>query len=163
MYCCNDPKAKTVTAEAFSKLGNPIENYVYTNMWAGPAIKDGVCDVEESITGMVRSEGPVITFNGAWAQNIDEYEMFIDFMGDKGGIRLQYGGDFVLYSTENGMLTKTEFACAKEQMFEAEVNAFINCIKTGEKLPSHIDRNILTSQLMDAMYRSAETHKEVEL
>lgn len=163
MYCCNDPKAKTVSAETFSKLGSPINDYVYTNMWAGPPVADGIYDVEESITGVVRSEGPVITFNGAWAQNIEVPEMFIDFMGDKGGIRLIYGGDFTLYSTEGDMLTKTVFKANSNNHFENEINEFIDCVKTGKKLPSHIDKNILTSQLMDAIYRSAELHKEVEL
>lgn len=163
MYCCGDPKAKTVSAEKFCKLGNPIEDYTYVNMWARPTITGGICDVEEGITGMVRSEGPVITFNGAWAQNIGEEEMFIDFIGDKAGIRLTYGGDFVLYGTENGMLTKVEYSAKGSQMFENEINAFIDCIKSGEKLPSHIDTNIVTAKLMDAIYRSAETHREVEL
>lgn len=163
MYCCGDPKVKTVSAEKFCKLGKPIENYVYEDMWAGPPSKDGICDVEEGITGIIRSEGPVITFNGYWAQNIGEKEMFIDFMGDKAGIRLTYGGDFVLYGTENGMLTKTEFKSQSTSMFENEINSFISCIKTGEKLPSHIDTNIITAKLMDAIYRSAQLHKEVEL
>lgn len=163
MYCCGDPKAKTVSAETFSKLGSPIKDYVYKDMWAGPAILDGTYDVEEGITGMVRSEGPVIALNGYWAQNIGKNEMFIDFIGDKGGIRLQYGGDFTFYGTENGMLTETTFKCQSVQHFENEINSFIDCIETGEKLPSHIDTNIITAELMDAMYRSANLHKEVEL
>lgn len=163
MYCCGDPTPKTVSAETFCKLGSPIENYVYTSMWAGPPKKDGICDVEESVTGMIRSEGPVITFNGAWAQNIGEEEMFIDFIGDKAGIRLQYGGDFVLYGTENNMLTKVEYSSESSQMFENEINAFIDCIKSDKKLPSHIDTNIVTAKIMDAIYRSAEEHKEVTL
>ncbi len=163
MYCCGDPKAKTVSAEKFCRLGNPIGSYAYTDMWAGPPAADGICDVEEGITGLIRSEGPVITFNGAWAQNIGENEMYIDFIGDKAGIRLTYGGDFVLYGTENGMLTKTEYSVKSAQMFENEINSFIECIKSGKKLPSHIDTNIITARLMDAIYRSADTHKEVEL
>ncbi len=163
MYCCGDPKAKTVSAEKFCRLGNPIDSYAYTDMWAGPPAADGICDVEEGITGLIRSEGPVITFNGAWAQNIGENEMYIDFIGDKAGIRLTYGGDFVLYGTENGMLTKTEYSVKGAQMFENEINSFIECIKSGKKLPSHIDTNIITARLMDAIYRSADTHKEVEL
>ena len=163
MYCCGDPKAKTVSAEKFCRLGNPIDSYAYTDMWAGPPNADGICDVEEGITGLIRSEGPVITFNGAWAQNIGENEMYIDFIGDKAGIRLTYGGDFVLYGTENGMLTKTEYSVKGAQMFENEINSFIKCIKSGKKLPSHIDTNIITARLMDAIYRSADTHKEVEL
>lgn len=163
MYCCGDPKAKTVSAEKFCRLGNPIDGYVYTDMWAGPPINGGVYDVEEGITGLIRSEGPVITFNGAWAQNIGENEMYIDFIGDKAGIRLTYGGDFVLYGTENGMLAKTEYRGRNTQMFENEINSFIECIKSGKKLPSHIDTNVITARLMDAIYRSADTHKEVEL
>lgn len=163
MYCCNDPKAITVSAEEFKKLGSPIEDYVYTYMWAGPPIKDGINDVEEGITGLIRTNGPVINFNGAWAQNVMEDEMFIDFMGTKGGIRLQYGADFTLYSTKNGMLTKTTFDTTESDAFQNEIDAFVNCIETGEKLPSHIDVNILTSRMMDAIYRSAETHREVTL
>lgn len=163
MYCCGDPKAKTVSAEKFSRLGRNIGSYVYTDMWAGPPVKEGIYDVEEGITGLIRSEGPVITFNGAWAQNIGEDEMFIDFIGDKAGIRLTYGGDFVFYGTENGMLTKTEYSSKSSQMFENEINAFIECIKSGERLPSHIDTNIITAKLIDAIYRSADLHKEVEV
>lgn len=163
MYCCGDPKVKTVSAEQFMRLGNPIEDYVYTNMWAGPPKMDGICDVEEGITGMIRTDGPIISFNGAWAQNIGEREMFIDFIGTKGGIRLQYGADFVLYSTKNGMLTKTAFELQSSDMFQNEINAFVDCIESKEKLPSHIDTNIITAQMMDAIYRSAEEHREVVL
>ena len=47
----------TVTGEAFSKLGRDMKNYVYTDMWAGPPQYDGTYDVEDSITGMIRTEG----------------------------------------------------------------------------------------------------------
>jgi len=167
MYCCNDPKVKTVSAEEFKKLGNPISEYVYKEMWAGPPKPDGINDVEEGITGMVRTDGPIITFNGAWAQNIGEDEMFIDFIGTKGGIRLFYTEDFIFYSTKNGMLTKTTFKMLEGMefapMFQNEIDSFIRCIETGEKLPSHIDTNIITAQMLDAIYRSCEEHKEIVL
>ena len=163
MYCCGDPKSKSVSAETFSKLGYPISDYVYTKMWAGPEKSDGIYDVEEGVTGMVRTEGPVITFNGAWAQNIGEKEMFIDFMGTKGGVRLQYGKNFTLYSTKNGMLTTTEFSLREEPMFQKEIDSFIDCIESGEKLQSHIDTHVITAQMMDAIYRSAEEHREILL
>lgn len=161
MYCCGDPKIKSVSAEQFSYMGNPIEDYVYTNMWAEPEKPGGICDVEDGITGMIRTEGHVITFNGAWAQNIGENEMFIDFIGTKGGIRLNYGADFTLYSVEHGMLSKTTFETKDKSMFQIEIDSFIDCIKTGERMPSHIDTNIITAKMMDAAYRSAEQHKEI--
>lgn len=89
--------------------------------------------------------------------------MYIDFMGTKGGARLQYGANFTLYSTRNGMLTTTTFANQTKPMFRQELDAFIDCVESGEHLVSHIDTNIITARMMDAIYRSAEGHKEIVL
>lgn len=104
MYCCGDPAPKTVTGETFCKLGKDIANYAYTGMWAGPPDLNGTYDVDDSVAALIRTEGPVITVHGAWAQNILENEQYIDFIGDKGGIRLQYGQGFTYYTTKDGAL-----------------------------------------------------------
>lgn len=164
MYCCGDPTPKTVSSEVFCKLGQNINEYTYTYMWAGPPKIDGVYDVDDSMTALVRTDGPVITVHGAWAQNIGHREMFIDFMGTKAGIRLNYDTkEFVKYSTESGMLTETKYSMNSKDMYQNEIDAFLDCIETGKRLPSDIRTNIKTSKMMDAMYRSADLHKEVEL
>lgn len=126
-----------------------------------PPDYEGVYDVDDSVTGMIRTEGPTITFNGAWAQNIGEREMFIDFMGDKAGIRLAYGGNFTLYAAEDGALYHYTPEFPATNHFENEINAFIGCIGSGEKLPSHIDTVIITAQMMQAIYDSAAQHREI--
>ena len=72
-----------------------------------------------------------------------------------------------MYSTKNGMLTKTTFKMNEgmefKPMFQNEINAFIDCIESGKKLPSHIDTNIVTAEMLDAIYRSAEEHREITL
>lgn len=163
MYCCGDPAIKTVTGETFCKLGRDMENYVYTDMWAGPPKCDGVYNVDDSVTGLIRTSGPVITLNGAWAQNIGEEDRYIDFMGDKGGIRLRYGADFTLFTTENGALINYTPQAPSRDMFQNEIDAFIDCIKTGRKLPSHIDTVIVTAKMMQAIYDSAQQHREIVL
>ena len=163
MYCCGDPKPLTVSGETFSKLGVDMPNYAFTDMWAGPPKYDGVYDVDDSITALVRTEGPTITVHGAWAQNIGENEMYVDFMGTKAGIRLQYGREFKVYTAENGALVEYEPKFKTTDMFQNEIDAFIDCIKTGKKLPSHIDTVIITAQIMQAIYDSAETHREIVL
>lgn len=164
MYCLGDPKPVTVSGEAFCKLGKDMPNFVYTSMWS-EMTKDlnGTYDVEDSVVGLIRTEGPVITLNGAWAQNIGVAESYIDFMGTKGGIRLQYGGNFTFYSTENGALTEMTPSYKVSDHFLNEITAFVNDVNSREKLPSHIDTNIKTSQIMQAIYDSAESHKEVVL
>ena len=163
MYCTGDPTVSTVSSESFCRLGKDMKDYAFVNMWAGPPKYDGVYDVEDSITGVIRTNGPVITFQGAWAQNIGENEMYIDFMGDKGGIRLQYGANFVKYGVQDGMLTKTEYQFPSTGMFQNEIDGFIRSVQTGEKLPSHIDVTIKTAKIMEGIYQSAKLHKEVEL
>ena len=163
MYCCGDPKVKTVTGEAFCELGKDMKGYAYTDMWAGPPKYDGTYDVDDSVVGMIRTEGPVISLHGAWAQNIGVNECYIDFMGDKGGIRLQYGKDFTVYSSEYGALTEYKPVFKMRDHFQNEIDAFIDCIKTGKKLPSHIDTVIITAQMMQAIYDSSEQHKEITL
>lgn len=163
MYCLGDPKPLTATAESYAKLGKDMKKYVYTDMWAGPPRYDGVCDVEEFITGMVRTAGPTITFNGAWAQNIGEEEKFIDFLGTKGGVRLEYCRDFVIYSTMNGMLTKMSTQYPKRDMYQNEIDAFLECVKTGQRSAADIDKAVITSHILQALYDSSSAHQEIKM
>ncbi len=164
MFCLGDPKPLTVSGEAFCKLGKDMPNYVYTSMWAENT-KDlnGTYDVDDSVAGIIRTEGPVITFHGAWAQNIGENEMYIDFMGDKGGIRLTYGSTFKFYTTENGALISYTPEIKTRNHFRNEIDAFVQDIKTREKLPSSIETVILTQQILQAIYDSSERHSEIRL
>ena len=163
MYCAGDPKPLTVSGQTYCKLGKDIPNYTYLNMWAGPPKNSGTYDVDDFVTGMIRTEGPSISLNGAWAQNIGVDEMFIDFLGDKAGIRLQYGADFKLYGARDGMLLETSVKVPADDMFQNEINRFLECIRTGEKLPSHIDTVILSSQIIQAIYDSSDKRAEIAL
>lgn len=160
-YCIGSPKVRSVTGAGFSKLGKDMRKYVFTDMWAGPPDYSGTYDVEEFITGLVRTDGPTITLNGAWAQNINENAMFIEFLGDKAGIKLQYGANFTLYSTQNGMLTQLTPSFSSADMFYDEINAFILCAKEVKKIRSNIDEVLVTARMMDGLYESAATGREV--
>ncbi len=164
LYCCGDPAPLTASGEAFCKLGKDMKNYVYTGMWAEETKNlNGTYDVDDSVTGIVRTEGPVISFNGAWAQNINESECFIDFMGDKAGIRMQYCSDFKIYGVKDGMLTETQVDCRTENMYENEINDFLDCVRTGRHNSQYIDCAILTSKILQAIYDSSDCHREIEI
>lgn len=163
MYCCGDPKVHTVSGETFCKLGLDMEHYAYTDMWAGPPDYSGIYDVDDSVTAMIRTAGPVITVNGAWAENIGEGEQYIDFIGDKAGIRLRYGEDFTLYTAEHGALVEYKPQYKSRDHFQNEIDAFVRCVRTGEKLTSHIDTVIITAEMMQRIYDSAEQHREIAL
>ncbi|WP_314588241.1 Gfo/Idh/MocA family oxidoreductase [Paenibacillus terrigena] len=161
MYCAGDPQPKTVTGQAYSKLGKDMQNYAYLNMWAGPPNFSGTYDVDDFVTAMIRTEGPSITMNGAWAQNIGVDEMYIDFLGDKAGIRLQYGSDFTIYSAKHGALIESTPKFTKSDMFQNEIDSFLACVKSDEKLPAHIDYVIQSSKIIEAIYQSSDQGEEI--
>ncbi|MDR0314029.1 MAG: Gfo/Idh/MocA family oxidoreductase [Treponema sp.] len=156
-------KLRTVSANAYNKLGRDIPSYVFTDMWAGPPVLDGVCDVDDMVTGFIRTSGASISFNGAWAQNIDQREMFIDFMGDKGGIRLMYGQDFTYYTSEGGLLQSVKPAYKIPNMYEREDLRFIEAVKKGLRTRSHIDNVLESARLLDAIYESAGKGEEIRV
>ena len=161
MYCTGDPKPKTVSGQAYSILGKDMKDYTFKSMWAGPPKYDGVYDVDDFITGMIRTEGPTITINGAWAQNVFVDEMYVDFLGDKAGVRLQYGADFTIYSVKYGELIEVTPKFEYTNSFQNEIDAFVACSRTGEKIASHIDTAIITARIMQALYDSSDQGKEI--
>lgn len=161
MYCCGDPAPRTVSGTAFSKLGRDIDGYTYVDMWAGPPVKGGTYDVDDSVTALIRTDGPVITLHGAWAQNIGKDEMYIDFIGDKAGIRLQYGGNYTMYSTKDGALVESSPRYTTTNHYENEINSFVRQIREGGTSPASIDNAVITSQIMQAIYDSSDAGKEI--
>ncbi|MBQ8475412.1 MAG: Gfo/Idh/MocA family oxidoreductase [Clostridia bacterium] len=164
LYCLGDPNPVSVSAATYSKLGCDIKNYAYRYMWS-EATKDenGTYDVEESVTALVRTEGPVISLEGAWAQNIEDEDDYIDFIGTKAGIRLKYCGNYKFYGVEDGKFYIEEPDIPDPGMFQEEINAFVRCVQTGERERSHIDNAIITARIMQGIYDSAEQNKEIVL
>jgi predicted dehydrogenase len=163
MYCLNDPAVKTVSGKGFCKLAANMAEYEYDSMWAENT-KDlnGTYDVDDFVTGFIRTAGSTITLNGAWAQNIGVGEMYIDFIGTKAGIRLQYGDDFKLYKA-SGTLEGVSLEYEKWDIFQKEIDSFIDTIKTKDRLASNIDTAIITTRMMQALYDSSEQEKEIVL
>ncbi len=162
LYILGGAKIKTVSADAYSEMAKKISDYTYENMWAGPAIPDGINDVEDYITGFVRTDKSSISFNGAWAQNIYESEMYIDFMGDKAGVRLKYCGKFTLYFIKDGKLTKITPEYEIPNMYGAEDRAFIESVESGVKCRSNIDNVLESAKLLDLIYQSAGQRNEIK-
>lgn len=163
LYILNQPKMLTVSGAIHSELAKELEKYTYVNMWAGPPDYKGTYDVEDFVTGLIRTTEQTISLNGAWAQNIGESAMFVEFLGDQAGVKMQYGGDFKVYSANNGSLYETLPTFPKADMFYEEITGFLDSIKAHSKNRANIDNVMVTSQVLDAIYQSAKLGKEVSL
>ncbi len=163
LYILGEAKVKNLTCDAYSEMAKDMKAYKYHNMWAEDTadIENGTNDVDDFITGYIRTDKASISFNGAWAQNIPDDEMFIDFLGDKGGARLDYGKHFRFFDGATLETLNPEYEIP--DMYQKEDEAFLESVDTGIYNRNHISRILETMKLLDSLYRSAEQKKEIEV
>ena len=160
LYALGGAKLETVTCDTYSEMAKDMKSYKYESMWAEDTadIENGTNDVDDFVTGYVRTDKASISINGAWAQNINVGEMFVDFLGDKGGVRLDYGSLFTFWDGATLEGTREEYDIPN--MYLCEDQAFFNSIKTGVKDKNNIENILESARLLDELYKSAEERKE---
>lgn len=163
LYILGDAKIETATCDTYSEMAKDMKSYKYNSMWAEDTknTETGTNDVDDFITGYVRTNKSSISINGAWAQNLDKNEMFIDFLGDKGGARLTYGDHFEFCDGSTLETIRPEYDIPG--MYLCEDKAFVESVETGVKNRSYIDNILESMKLLDALYSSADKKEEIKL
>lgn len=163
LYILGGAKLQTVTCDTYSEMAKDMKEYKYRSMWAKDTsdVENGVNDVDDFVCGHIRTDKASITFNGAWAQNLDKGESYIDFLGDKKGARLTYCGQFELFDGQTLETVNTDHELP--DFYQEEDKAFLESILTGEKNRNHIDNILESMKLLDNLYKSAEEGREIVL
>ena len=161
LYVLGGAKIKTVSCDEYCELAKDMKSYKYDFMWAEETanIENGTNDVDDFISGYVRTDKANISFNGAWAQNVGIPELYVDFLGDKGGARLEYAGKFTFWNGET-LESITPDSDLPNQWLR-EDTAFIEAIRTGTKTKNNIECVLETMKLLDALYESSKQKKEL--
>ena len=129
--------------------------------------------VEDFAAGLVRLEGGIILdFRVAWAMHMDACGDAL-ILGTKGGLRIPasngfQGGDADDYTVYKTLGTQTvEYKVPlkpkDETIFYKKVRAFINAVKSGGKSPISSSEIIYNQAIIDALSKSAELGREVEI
>ncbi len=164
LYILGGAKIETVSATTYSEIAKDMKSYKWTGeMWAQDTadIENGTNDVDDFVSGFVRTDKATISFNGSWAQNIGEEEHYIDFLGDKKGARLTYGGQFKIFDGSDLSVLTTDHEIP--DMFRCEDEAFLNATFTGEHTKTYIDNILESMKLLETIYQSAESGCEIKL
>ncbi len=163
LYILGGANVRSVSGAAYSEMAKDMKAYRYRNMWAEDTAdtENGTNDVEDFISGFVRTDKANISFNGAWAQNIEKDEMFVDLLGDKGGVRYNYCKGFTF--TDGSTLQSETPEIQSENMYLCEDREFIASVRTGVKNKGNIEGVLETARLLDAIYLSAAEGREVTL
>ncbi|MDE5896818.1 MAG: Gfo/Idh/MocA family oxidoreductase [Clostridia bacterium] len=161
-YVLGGAKLKTVTCDAYGEMAKDMKDYVYLAMHAEDTKNlEGKFDVDDFVSGYIRTDKASVSFNGAWAQNVDRDEMYVDFLGDKGGARLDYCGMLTYYTVEDGVLETRRPAYNIPDMYTEEDRAFLDAIASGGTPKNEIHAVLESAKLLDALYESSAKKKEL--
>ena len=161
LYILGGARLRTVSCNAYCEMAKDMHAYRYKTMWAEDTKNlDGTNDVDDCITGFIRTDSASITFNGAWAQNIGATEMFVDILGDRGGVRFDYGKK--AFTFFDGKTLEAESpALTAPNMYAEEDRAFLDAVAGGPMDRNHIPNILESARLLDALYASAAAGKEI--
>ncbi len=163
-YLMGKPKAVSVTGATFDKLGardNIAQEKAYT-----AADKSGIFDVEDMAVAMIRFDNrAVLQVETSFSLNTKKDQGSIELFGSKSGAKLDPKLEF--YSEMNNYLVDVtpahDTALSFDGLFENEISHFVECISKGTSCISTAADGIEIMRIIDAVYESARTRREVIL
>ena len=161
MWLSNNWHPQRVSAATHSEFGRRMKNYTYVGMWAGPPRYDGVCDVDDYASALVRfAKGATLSFEISWAGNAQE-DSFVELLGDKGGVRGYDGNPPVIFTEDNGRIVDMLPKYADVKQFDVQAKNFVNVVLGKAEPAATGEQGVAVMRLIDGIYRSAKLGKEV--
>ncbi len=163
-YLLGSPKAVSVTGITFDRLKNRpgIKNPKgYLSVDQGNKF-----DVEDLAVAVIQFDnGAALTVETSFSLNIKNDMGNIELFGTKSGARLD--PNLELFTEMNGYLVNVAPAMETKLnfsgLFEREIKHFIDCIVDGVECVSPAEAGIEAMKIIDAIYKSSETGREVIL
>lgn len=149
-YLCGSPKPVGVYGAVFHQLQESEK------------VNPEPFDVEDMAVATVRYDnGAVITVETSFSLHTQQDRFCIELYGTKGGGRLSDKLELFQIGTEGCAETITQDP--QENPFIEQANHFVDCILSGTKCKASAEDGIIAMQIIDGIYRSAETGHEVIL
>lgn len=163
-YLMGKPSAISVSGATFNKLGarsniKGAKGYVCAD-------SGEVFDVEDMAVAMIKfNNGSVLSVETSFSLNTKNDSANIELFGTKSGAKLDPKLEF--YSEMNDYLVDVtpahDTALNFNGLFESEISHFIDCITNGTKCISTAQDGLELMKIIDAVYLSAKTGKEILL
>ena len=157
LWLMGNPKAKTVSGSTYAMFGCKGEGM---GDW-GTAEKGGVCDVEDLAAGFIRLEnGATVFVEASWASHIEKDLFYSNLIGTKGGADVE---PFRVYKDMHGATVDITPGFPQQEGHVTEVKHFVDCLVNGQKLVATGEHGLEIIRILDALYKSAATGKEIKL
>jgi len=157
------PAPVAVSASTYCKFG-PTPESKKTRGKGTFAVADpkGTMDVEDFAAGFAKFDnGASVAFEFSWASNIEKETTYFELLGTKAGMSM-YDGELKIFSETGGELVDILPHVKNTTAWgENETRHFIDCIKMGKEPLAPPEEAVKMMQIIDAIYASAETGREV--
>lgn len=165
-YLMGKPKAVSVTGNTYKKLGNRshIENLSFYQ--AADYIKEKN-DVEDLANTIIRFEnGASLFVDVSFTLHALKNEITLKLYGEKGGAELE--PELAIVTEKHQTILNIEPQIDKshafmEEIFTAEISHFVASCVHGETNIAPVSDGVQIMKILNAIYESAETGKEVYL
>ena len=164
LWLSNRWNPEKVSASTYAMFGPRMRDYRYVSMWAGPPDYSGVFDVDDYATAFVRfGDHTTMSVEISWAANVRP-ENHIELLGDKAGGRVSDSGAVTFITEVEGNLADvTPQYDTEVDVFGEQARIFARVVRGEVKPPATAEQGIAVMSLIDAVYRSSESGKEVEV
>jgi predicted dehydrogenase len=170
LHMTGRPKLQRASAVCSSTFGRRIDDYAFTEMWAGPPHKEGVNDVEDSATALLRFDsGLTMELNVMWAANIPDNLLPNGMMmlGDAGGCFLEMWGRRITLTTQiDGHVVDAAPDLPPGEpwplAWKRQHELFGRTVEHGEPPVATAQHGREVQAIIEALYRSAREGREVE-
>ncbi|MSR29375.1 MAG: Gfo/Idh/MocA family oxidoreductase [Phycisphaerales bacterium] len=176
LHLAGQPRVERVSAMTWAKFGSPIKDYRFASMWAGPPRLDGVFDVEDSATALIRCAGGLaIELSVSWAGNHPDGSLKdgLVIWGTSAGASFELLGQSAAIAVEqDGLLvdiapkvvaSSPSTPTPLDQAWDEEYRNFITLVTRGGASCASGEESRAMHAVIDAIYESSRLGREVEL
>ena len=158
LYLMDFPKPVAVSGAAYTKFGNRKGVIGLWGQWDPKKYT-----VEDWSVGFVRfANGATLTLEASFAANIEKPVFDAWLLGTKGGAEARTGK---LFTEDAGTLwDRIPYGLPeKVNTYNREIEMFVAAIRENKPVPVPPEQALVTQSIIDGIYESAETGKEVRI
>lgn len=168
IWMMGSPRPVSVVGSTFSKFSHNTAASDSANAGFGEKKAGGIFDVEDLATGFIKFDnGACLSFEFSWASNVETEDAYFDLMGSQGGAKSHWGAPLKIFSETSGALIDSTpiLPPTSPDIGQHGLNLyhFANCVLHGQTPDFVPQQGVDMIKILTAIYKSAETGREVTL
>lgn len=164
IWLMGNPRPVAVSGCTFTKFANDDAEADSVHASYGEKVDNGVFDVEDLAMGFIRFDnGACLQIEFSWASNIEDECKFVELRGTKAGCSIVNENDVKISGEEYGYLYDLKPRTPGSNGHMANIVHFVDVVLNGKKPDFEPIQGVNMIKILNAIYESAKTGKEVLL